>query len=243
MTDFETADRLKKLPPYLFKEIDRKKAEVKARGVDIIDLGVGDPDLPTPSHIIDALKKAVDNPAHHRYPSYSGMMEFKEAVAQWYKERFGVNLDPGTEVVSLIGSKEGSHIFPWPLSTRVMWLWFPSPAYPVYNIATLFAGGESYFMPLLSENRFLPDLDAIPDEVATRAKVMFINYPNNPTSAIAEPDFFKRVVEFAEKNGIIVCHDAAYTEMAFDGYRPPSFLGGGWCKRGWYGVSFPFQDL
>ncbi|MBW2215898.1 MAG: LL-diaminopimelate aminotransferase [Deltaproteobacteria bacterium] len=224
MTDFEAADRLKKLPPYLFKEIDRKKAEVQSRGVDIIDLGVGDPDLPTPSHIIDALKKAVDNPAHHRYPSYSGMMEFKETVAQWYMERFGVKLDPGTEVVSLIGSKEGIAHFPLAFINPGDVALVPTPAYPVYNIATLFAGGESYFMPLLSKNRFLPDLDAIPDEVATRAKVMFINYPNNPTSAIAEPDFFKRVVDFAEKNGIIVCHDAAYTEMAFDGYRPPSFL-------------------
>jgi len=224
MTDFETADRLKKLPPYLFKEIDRKKAEVRSRGVDIIDLGVGDPDLPTPLHIIDALKKAVNNPAHHRYPSYSGMMEFKEAVAQWYKDRFGVNLDPGSEVVSLIGSKEGIAHFPLAFINPGDVALVPSPAYPVYNIATLFAGGESYFMPLLSENRFLPDLDAIPDQVATRAKIMFINYPNNPTSAIADPDFFKQVVDFAGNNGIIVCHDAAYTEMAFDGYRPSSFL-------------------
>ena len=224
MVNFEAADRLKKLPPYLFKEIDRKKAEVKARGVDIIDLGVGDPDLPTAKHIIDALKTAVDDPAHHRYPSYSGMMEFKEAVAQWYGERFNVNLDPGTEVVSLIGSKEGIAHFPLAFINPGDVALVPTPAYPVYHIATLFAGGESFFMPLLSENRFLPDLDAIPDDVAARAKVMFINYPNNPTSAIAEPDFFKRVIDFAEKNEIIVCHDAAYTEMAFDGYKPPSFL-------------------
>ncbi len=224
MANFEAAERLKKLPPYLFKEIDRKKAEVKARGVDIIDLGVGDPDLPTPKHIIDALKTAVDNPAHHQYPSYSGMMEFKEAVAQWYGERFNVNLDPATEVVSLIGSKEGIAHFPLAFINPGDVALVPTPAYPVYHIATLFAGGESFFMPLLSENRFLPDLNAIPDDVAARAKVMFINYPNNPTSAIAEPDFFKRVIEFAEKNEIIVCHDAAYTEMAFDGYKPPSFL-------------------
>ncbi len=224
MANFEAAERLKKLPPYLFKEIDRKKAEVKARGVDIIDLGVGDPDLPTPKHIIDALKTAVDNPAHHQYPSYSGMMEFKEAVAQWYGERFNVNLDPATEVVSLIGSKEGIAHFPLAFINPGDVALVPTPAYPVYHIATLFAGGESFFMPLLSENRFLPDLDAIPDDVAARAKLMFINYPNNPTSAIAEPDFFKQVIEFAEKNEIIVCHDAAYTEMAFDGYQPPSFL-------------------
>jgi len=224
MIDFSEAERLKKLPPYLFKEIDRKKAAVKARGVDIIDLGVGDPDLPTPSHIVEALKKAVDNSAHHRYPSYSGMMEFKEAVAQWYKGRFGVNLDPGTEVVSLIGSKEGIAHFPLAFINPGDVALVPTPGYPVYHIATLFAGGESFFMPLLSKNRFLPDLAAIPDEVVARARIMFINYPNNPTSAVAEPEFFKRVVDFAENNGIVVCHDAAYTEMAFDGYCPPSFL-------------------
>ena len=221
---FDKADRLKKLPPYLFKEIDRKKAEVMARGIDIIDLGVGDPDLPTPPHIIEALKKAVDDPAHHRYPSYSGMRDFKEAVAQWYQERFGVELDPGSEVVSLIGSKEGLAHFPLAFINPGDIALVPTPAYPVYHIATLFAGGESFFMPLLSENGFLPDLDAIPDEVAARAKIMFLNYPNNPTSAVADLEFFTQVVEFARERKIVVCHDAAYTEMAFDGYRPPSLL-------------------
>ncbi len=224
MSIFDEAERLKNLPPYLFKEIDRKKAEVKARGVDIIDLGVGDPDLATPPHIIKALKKAVDNPAHHRYPSYSGMNEFKETVAQWYQERFMVKLDPKTEVVSLIGSKEGIAHFPLAFVNPGDVALVPTPAYPVYHIATLFAGGESFFMPLLSKNRFLPDLDAIPSEIAGRARIMFINYPNNPTSAVADPEFFKRVVEFARENKIVVCHDAAYTEMAFDGYRPSSFL-------------------
>ncbi|MBK5101943.1 MAG: aminotransferase class I/II-fold pyridoxal phosphate-dependent enzyme, partial [Desulfobacteraceae bacterium] len=173
---FDKADRLKRLPPYLFKEIDRKKAEVMARGIDIIDLGVGDPDLPTPPHIIEALKKAVDDPAHHRYPSYSGMRDFKEAVAQWYQQRFGVELDPSSEVVSLIGSKEGLAHFPLAFVNPGDIALVPTPAYPVYHIATLFAGGESFFMPLLSENGFLPDLDAIPDEVAARAKIMFLNY-------------------------------------------------------------------
>jgi len=224
MIEFEKAERLKVLPPYLFKEIDRKKAEVRARGVDIIDLGVGDPDLPTPRHIIEALKKAADNPAHHRYPSYSGMMDFKETAAQWYQERFGVVLDPATEVVSLIGSKEGIAHFPLAFIDPGDTALVPSPAYPVYNIATLFAGGVPHVMPLLSENRFLPDLDAIPDNVAARTKIIFINYPNNPTAAVAEPEFFKQVVDFAEKNRIIVCHDAAYTEMSFDGFRPSSFL-------------------
>ncbi len=221
---FEKAERLQQLPPYLFKEIDRKKAEVMARGVDIIDLGVGDPDLPTPPHIIRALKKAADDPANHRYPSYSGINDFKEAVTQWYRERFGVELDPTTEVVSLIGSKEGLAHLPLAFIDPGEVALVPTPAYPVYNIATIFAGGQSHFMPLLKENSFLPDLDAIPDEVADRARLIFLNYPNNPTSAVAGLEFFKRVVEFAEKHRVLVCHDAAYTEMAFDGYRSPSFL-------------------
>jgi LL-diaminopimelate aminotransferase len=224
MNTFKKAERLQQLPPYLFKEIDRKKAEVMARGVDIIDLGVGDPDLPTPPNIIKALKKAADDPANHQYPSYSGMNTFKEAVAKWYQERFGVKLDPATEVVSLIGSKEGIAHFPLAFIDPGDVVLIPTPAYPVYNTATIFAGGRSHFMPLLKENAFLPDLDAIPGEVAVKAKLMFLNYPNNPTSAVADPDFFKQVVEFAHKHRILVCHDAAYTEMAFDGYHSPSFL-------------------
>jgi LL-diaminopimelate aminotransferase len=224
MDFFEKAERLKRLPPYLFKEIDRKKAEAIGRGVDIIDLGVGDPDLPTPAHIIETLRKAAGDAANHRYPSYSGMGHFKEAVAQWYGERFRVNLDPSTEVVSLIGSKEGIAHFPLAFINPGDLALVPSPAYPVYHIATLFAGGESFFMPLLKETHFLPNLEAIPLEIAERARVMFINYPNNPTSAVADEGFFDRVVEFAKRNQIIVCHDAAYTEMAYDGFRPPSFL-------------------
>ena len=221
---FEKAERLKQLPPYLFKEIDRKKAEVMAKGVDIIDLGVGDPDLSTPQHIIGEMKKAVDDPANHRYPSYSGMNDFKEAVAGWYQERFGVDLDPNREVVSLIGSKEGLAHFPLAFVNPGDIALVPTPAYPVYNIATLFAGGESYFMPLLSKNNYLPDLKKIPESVLERSKIMFINYPNNPTAAVADLPFFENVVAFAKKYNIVVCHDAAYTEMAFDGYRPPSFL-------------------
>ncbi|WP_028320091.1 LL-diaminopimelate aminotransferase [Desulfatiglans anilini] len=224
MERFERAERLKRLPPYLFKEIDRKKAEVKARGVDIIDLGVGDPDLPTPPHIIEVLKKAVEDPGNHRYPSYSGMGGFKEAVAEWYGRRFGVQLDPKTEVVSLIGSKEGIAHFPLAFIDPGDVALVPTPAYPVYHIATMFAGGESYFMPLLKKNDFLPDLDAIPGEVAGRARMMFINYPNNPTAAVADRAFFERVVAFAKDKNLIVCHDAAYTEMGYDGYQPPSFL-------------------
>ncbi len=221
---FEKAQRLKQLPPYLFKEIDRKKAEVRARGVDIIDLGVGDPDLPTPPHIVEALKKAAEDPGNHRYPSYSGMNTFKDAVAEWYERRFGVTLDPATEVVSLIGSKEGlAHLplaFVDPGDTALV----PTPAYPVYHTATLFAGGGSVFMPLVRENGFLPDFTAVTDETAAKARILFINYPNNPTAAVADVSFFEKTVAFAKKYGIMVCHDAAYTEMAFDGYRPPSFL-------------------
>jgi len=212
------------LPPYLFKAIEEKKAEVRARGVDIIDLGVGDPDIPTPEHIVEELKRAAQDPSNHRYPSYSGMAEFKQTVAQWYKVRFGVELDPEAEVVSLIGSKEGIAHFPLAFVNPGDGVLVPSPAYPVYGISTLFAGGEAYEMPLKEENNYLPDLDAIPEEIARRAKAMFINYPNNPTSATADKAFFQRVVAFAKRNQIIVCHDAAYTEMAFDGYRPPSFL-------------------
>lgn len=239
MNIFEKAERLKKLPPYLFKEIDRKKTEVRARGVDIIDLGIGDPDLPTPPHVIEALKKAAEDPGNHRYPSYSGMGDFKEAVANWYQERFGVELDPDTEVVSLIGSKEGIAHFPLAFVNPGDVALVPAPAYPVYHIATMFAGGESYFMPLMSENRFLPDLNAIPDEITSRARIMFINYPNNPTSAVADLEFFRKVVEFARNNNILVCHDAAYTEMAFDGYRPPSFLAADGAKE----VGIEFHSL
>jgi LL-diaminopimelate aminotransferase len=219
-----TAERLRRLPPYLFAEIDRLKAELIAGGVDVINLGVGDPDLPTPSHIIERLAQTAKDPANHQYPSYSGMNDFRVSVAEWYKRRFGVKLDPLTEVLTLIGSKEGLAHLPLAFIDPGDLALTPSPAYPVYHIATMFAGGESWFMPLLEKNGFLPDLDAIPIEVAARARLMFINYPNNPTGATADRDFYERVVRFATQYDIIVCHDAAYSEMAFGGYRPMSFL-------------------
>jgi LL-diaminopimelate aminotransferase len=221
---FEKAERLKQLPPYLFKEIDRLKAELTAKGVDVINLGVGDPDLPTPGFIIEKLQKAAEDPANHQYPSYSGMDDFRVSAAGWCKRRFGVELDPLNEVVTLIGSKEGIAHFPLAFINPGDVALVPTPAYPVYHVGTLFAGGESYFMPLVRENRFLPDLDAIPSDIARRAKVLFINYPNNPTGATAERGFYEEVVEFAREYNLIVCHDAAYTEMGFDGYRPMSFL-------------------
>lgn len=224
MNSFERAERLKKLPPYLFREIDRQKREVRDRGVDIIDLGIGDPDLPTPGHIIEAAKEAVSDPANHRYPSYSGMGEFKAAVAQWYRNRFGVVLEPEEEVICLIGSKEGLAHLPLAFIDPGDVALIPTPAYPVYNNATIFAGGNPFYMPLLKKNSFLPDLEAIPPEMAEQAKVLFINYPNNPTAAVSDIGFFDRVVAFAREKNILVCHDAAYTEMAFDGYQPASIL-------------------
>ena len=220
----EKSERLKHLPPYLFKELDRQKEAVRAKGVDIIDLGVGDPDIPTPPHIIGALKKAAEDPANHQYPSYSGMGEFNAAVARWYKRRFQVSLDDGSEVVTLIGSKEGIAHIPLAFIDAGDVALVASPGYPVYQIGTQFAGGHPYFMDLLKENQFLPDLKAIPVEVTKKAKLMFINYPNNPTAAVATKAFFDDVVVFAEEHNIIVCHDAAYSEMAYDGFRPMSFL-------------------
>jgi len=220
----EQSERLKRLPPYLFREIDRQKEEVSARGIDIIDLGVGDPDLPTPPHIIEALKEAAADPANHRYPSYSGMHDFNAAVAKWYQQRFNVDLDAKSEVVTLIGSKEGLAHVPLAFINPGDVALVASPAYPVYSIGTQFAGGQPYFMDLLKANQFLPDLEAIPPEVAKKAKMMFINYPNNPTAAVATREFFEAVVAFAEDYGVIVCHDAAYSEMAYDGLRPMSFL-------------------
>jgi LL-diaminopimelate aminotransferase len=224
MDIFEKSERLKRLPPYLFKEIDRKKSALRARGVDIIDLGIGDPDLPTPGHIVEAVREAAADPSNHRYPSYAGMGAFKEAVSEWFKRRFGVDLDPEKEVLILIGSKEGIAHLPLAFISPGDLALIPSPAYPVYHVATLFAGGESHYMPLLQEKGFLPDLDAVPAEIARKARLMFINYPNNPTGATADPGFFDRVAAFAKENRIIVCHDAAYAEMAYDGYRPPSFM-------------------
>ncbi|SRR5579884_25478 len=218
------AKRIESLPPYLFAEIDAKKQEMRAKGVDLIDLGIGDPDIPTPKNIIDALKRAAEDPANHRYPSYEGMPAFREAAANWYRERFGVGVDYRGEVVTLIGSKEGIAHAPLAFVDPGDIVLVPDPGYPVYSVATGFAGGIPYPMPLLKENDFLPDLDAIPEDIRRKAKLMFINYPNNPTSAVADKVFFKEIVDFALKYGILVCHDAAYTEVAFDGFNPPSFL-------------------
>jgi len=220
----ELSDRLKELPPYLFKEIDAQKAVVRKQGVDIIDLGVGDPDMPTPPHIIEALSLAAKDPANHRYPSYSGMGQFNQSVAKWYQKRFNVQLDADQEVVTLIGSKEGIAHIPLAFINPGDLALASSPGYPVYHTGVGFAGGKTWFMDLVKSNDFLPDLKAIPRDVAKAAKLMFINYPNNPTSAVAGKEFFQSVVQFAQENNIIVCHDAAYSEIAFDGYKPMSFM-------------------
>lgn len=222
--DLKWAKRIADLPPYLFAEIDAKKNEMRAKGMEIIDLGVGDPDIPTPDFIIEALKKAADDPKNHRYPSYEGMPAYREAVAEWYKERFGVSLNPATEAVALIGSKEGIAHTPLAFLDPGDVGLYTDPGYPVYPTSISFAGGIPYAVPLLKENGFLPDLDAIPEDVKQKAKIFFVNYPNNPTTAVADADFYKRLVEFGQKYNILICHDAAYTEIAYDGYEPFSFL-------------------
>lgn len=224
MIETQLADRVRNLPPYLFAAIDKMKQDALSKGVDLIDLSIGDPDIPTPAHIVDAMKKAVEKPAHHRYPSYEGMLPYREAVANWYKQRFNATIDPKTEVLSLIGSKEGIGHIPLAFVNPGDVVLVPSPGYPVYPVGTLFAGGEPYIMPLKEENGFLPDFKAIPEDVLKKAKLMFLNYPNNPTAAVASEVFFKEAIALAEKYSIIICHDAAYSEMYYDGEKPMSFL-------------------
>jgi len=220
----EVSKRMKSIPPYIFAEIDKKRQAAVARGVDVINLGIGDPDQPTPKHIVDAMHKAIDNPANHKYPPFGGTPEFKAAAAKYIKNRFGVTVDPATEVTSLIGSKEGLHntIMAFIDSGDVNII--PDPAYPVYKTSTILAGGEPYFMPLKAENNFLPDLDAIPADVLKRAKLIMLNYPNNPTAGIADLEFFKKLVAFAKKHDLLICHDLSYPEMTYEGYVAPSIF-------------------
>ncbi len=218
------ARRIEKLPPYLFAGISKKIAEKRGQGVDVISFGIGDPDLPTPSHILDSLAAASRDPVNHRYPESEGLPELRQAIARWYGRRFAVELDPSTEVLPLIGSKEGiGHIalcFIDPGDIALV----PDPGYPVYGVGTLLAGGEPYYLPLTEENEFLPDFDAVPAPVADRAKVLWLNYPNNPTGAVADIEFFDRAVAFARRHDLAVLHDGPYSEVVFDGYRPVSFL-------------------
>ncbi len=221
----QVAKRIAELPPYLFARIDELKAEQRAKGVDLIDLGIGDPDLPTPHHIVEAMQSAAADPAHHRYPSYVGMLDYRRAAAEFYRRRFGVKLDPAGEVVALIGSKEGIAHFPVALVDPGDVVLVPDPGYPVYATGTRFSGGEVHYLPLRRENGFLPDLDAVPEAVARRAKLLWINYPNNPTAALAPRGFYEHVVAFAKKHEIVVASDLAYSEVYFDpADAPRSFL-------------------
>jgi len=218
------ADRIKHLPPYLFAAIDKAKQEARAKGVDVIDLSIGDPDLPTPAHIVESLCLAAKNSANHQYPSYEGKLAFRTAVADWYRQTFNVTLDPQEEVLTLIGSKEGIAHAPLAFINPGDLALVPDPAYPVYRTATAFAGGVPETMPLLRENSFLPDLDAIDPEIARRAKILFLNYPNNPIGASATRDFFKRLIDFASDYKILVMHDNPYSEIYYDGERSLSLL-------------------
>ena len=220
----EYAERIKRLPPYLFAELDRRIAQKRREGVDVISFGVGDPDMPTPGHIVKAACEAAKKPENHRYPSYEGMLAFREAVAERYRRDFNVELDPEREVIALIGSKEGVHNIHFAFVNPGDVVLYPDPGYPVYRTGALFAGGEAYAMPLRRENQFLPDLEAIPREKVKRAKMLWINYPNNPTSAVAEAEFYREVIDFARDNDIVVCSDEAYSAIAFDNYRVRSFL-------------------
>jgi LL-diaminopimelate aminotransferase len=215
----EISERLKKVPPYLFVELDRLKNEKINQGIDVIDLGIGDPDIPTPSEIVEVAKRALEKKEYHRYPSNLGSLFFRKAVADYMKKRFGVIFDPEKEILALIGSKEGIAHFPIGFVNPGDVVLCPDPAYPVYYLGTIFADGIPYYMPLTWENEFLPDLGKIPQEILEKAKIIWLNYPNNPTGAVAKKDFFKEVIKFAKKYNIIVAHDAAYIEMYYE--EPP----------------------
>jgi LL-diaminopimelate aminotransferase len=216
------ARRLDAIPPYLFAELDRKIEERRAAGVDVISLGVGDPDLPTPRHVVEALQEAAGDPATHRYPSYFGLLDLRRAIADWYRERFGVDLDPDTEVQPLIGSKEGIAHLPWAFVDPGDEVLVPDPGYPVYDVGTILAGGTPVPLPLDAGRGFLPDLGAA--RVTERTKVMWLAYPSNPTAAVAELPTFEEAVTFARDHDLLLAHDAAYSELTFDGYVSPSVL-------------------
>jgi LL-diaminopimelate aminotransferase len=216
------ADRVESLPPYMFAELDRRLGEKRAAGVDVISLGIGDPDGPTPRHIVEALQEAAEDPATHHYPSYYGMPALREAIAGWIRDRFGVEVDPETEVQPLIGSKEGIAHLPVAVVDPGDEVLVPDPGYPVFGIGTLLAGGIPVSLPLTPERRFLPDLSSAPVSGAT--KLLWLNYPSNPTAAVAEPSFFEEAVAFAREHDLLIAHDAAYSELTYDGFSAPSIL-------------------
>jgi LL-diaminopimelate aminotransferase len=220
----QLARRVEQLPPYLFARISELIAQKRATGVDVISFGIGDPDLPTPAYILDSLKQAAEVPENHRYPETEGLPEFRQAVARWYARRHGVTLDPEREIVSLIGSKEGIGHFPLCLVDPGDIVLMTDPGYPVYEIGTMFCGGESVKVPLREEDGWLPRLDEIPAETARRAKLIWLNYPNNPTGAVADLAFFERAVAWAREYDVVIAHDLAYSEVTYDGYIAPSIL-------------------
>ncbi|MFH1479309.1 MAG: LL-diaminopimelate aminotransferase [Candidatus Omnitrophota bacterium] len=222
--EFTLSEKVNKLPPYLFVEIDKAKRKARSEGKDIIDLGIGDPDQGSPKEVIESLSEAIKNALNHHYPLDEGIPDLRKRVSKWYKDRFGVMLDPDKEVLILIGSKEGIAHMPFAFLNEGDVNLVPEPCYPPYNGGTILAGGIPYKMPLLEENAFLPDLKSIKKDVLKRAKILYINYPNNPTGAICSSGFFEDSVIFARKNNIMVAHDAAYSEITYDGYKAGSFL-------------------
>lgn len=231
--------KVETLPPYLFVEVTRKIAELKARGNDIVSFAIGDPDIPTPPNIIERLCQAARDPVNHRYPESEGLPELRKAIANWYEKRFGVSLDPETEVAPLIGSKEGIAHIAFCLIDPGDFALVPDPGYPVYTFGTTLAGGRVYYMALIEKNNFLPDFKRIPQNVLERTKLIWLNYPNNPTGAVADLNFFNRVVEFAKRHNLCVCHDGPYSEVSYDGYQPPSFLQANGAKE----VGIEFHSL
>ncbi|AKU91456.1 LL-diaminopimelate aminotransferase [Vulgatibacter incomptus] len=218
------ADRIASIPPYLFAELDKRRAQVAARGVDVINLGIGDPDRPTFPGIVERMRQEVVRPEHHAYPAYEGARSFREACATYLSSRFGVDCDPDREIMAAIGSKEAIAHLIWAFVDRGDVALIPDPAYPVVRAHTLFCGGEPYSLPLRAESGFLPDLEAIPAGVARRATILYLNYPNNPTAAVADLAFFERAVDWCRRKDVLLCHDAAYTEITFDGFKAPSVL-------------------
>lgn len=222
----QIAERLTKIPPYLFMELRKKIAKARAEGVDVISLAIGDPVEPTPEGIIEELYLQAKNPENHRYPTdeEKGMISFREEIARWYLERYGVSLNPDDEILGLIGSKEGCHHFVLGRTNPGDIVLMTDPGYPAYRSSILMGGGEPYSMPILEENDYLPVFEDIPADIVKRARGMFLCYPNNPTGACATRDFFDRVVEFAGENDIAVCYDNPYSEIVFDGQERLSFL-------------------
>ncbi len=218
------AQRMSRIPPYLFAEIDKKVAAKRAAGVDVIALDIGDPDTPTPEHIVNAAREALPHVENQRYASYFGMPALRQAVAGWYQRRFNVDLDPDSEILPTLGSKDGISHLPFALVNPGDIVLVPSPGYPVYLTGTVMADGEPYILPLKAENGWLPDLESVPAAVAERARILWLNYPNNPTAATAPRAFYEAALEFCRRNGIVLCHDFPYSEVTFRGYSAPSVL-------------------